>query len=65
MHDLEVVHNYCLRRILGVRRTDHHELQDIYAACGSEPLELRLIMRKFQWLQQPQLRHVVRMPGDR
>ena len=60
MHTLEVVHNDCLRHILGVRRTDHHTLHDIYAACGSEPLELRLIRRKFQWLG-----HVMRMPADR
>lgn len=60
LRKLDVAHNNCMRRILGVSLADRRTLADIRAACGAESLELRLIRRKFQWLG-----HVMRMPAGR
>jgi hypothetical protein len=57
---LEVAHSTCLRRILGVGPTGCHALTHIRSACGSQPLELMIIKRTFQWLG-----HVMRMQSDR
>jgi hypothetical protein len=60
IHALETAHTACLRRIMGVSRADRHRLQHIRGVCGSQPLELLLIKRTFQWLG-----HVMRMPAHR
>jgi hypothetical protein len=60
MHALETAHSACLRRIMGVSRADRHRLQHIHMVCDSQPLELMLIQRTFQWLG-----HVMRMPDHR
>lgn len=60
IHALETAHTACLRRIMGVSRADRHRLQHIRTVCGSQPLELMLIKRTFQWLG-----HVMRMPNHR
>lgn len=60
LHQLEVAHSDCLHHILGVRRSDRHSLQHIHQACGSQPLQLMVVKRAFQWLG-----HVARMPDTR
>jgi hypothetical protein len=60
LHALETAHSACLRRILGASLTDRHSLQHIRHACGSQPIELLVIKRTFQWLG-----HVMRMPATR
>ena len=60
MHKLETAHSFCLHRICGVDRSARHSLKHIHAVCRSEPLELLVVKRTFQWLG-----HVMRMPESR
>jgi Reverse transcriptase (RNA-dependent DNA polymerase) len=60
LHKLETAHSACLRRIMGVDLTARHTLNHIRKVCGSQPVELVIVKRTFQWLG-----HVARMPDSR
>ena len=53
---LNVFHNNCLRSILGVRRSDRHSLDYIYARCSEHSVNAYLGVNRLR-----QLGHVVRM----
>jgi hypothetical protein len=53
---LSVFHNNCLRRILGVRRSDRHSSNYLYARCAEHPIKDHLSCYRLR-----QLGHVVRM----
>ena len=57
---LNVFHNNCLRSILGVRRSDRHSLDHIYARCSEHSVDAYLSVNRLR-----QLGHVVRMTHTR
>ena len=56
LDSLERVHASCLRRILGLRVSGHHKLEDIRERCNTVSLAEHITAARFRWLG-----HVLRM----
>eukprot|EP00955_Chlamydomonas_euryale_P116029 366391-Chlamydomonas_euryale.AAC.38 len=60
MGRLEVTHSNCLRRVVGMTRTDCHRLEIVRAQCGTASLEFMVRRWTLRWMG-----HVLRMDEDR
>jgi hypothetical protein len=57
---LEVVHNNCMRRMMGVRLRDRHSAKHLLATCKLEPVQVLVARAQLRWAG-----HVARMGPER